>query len=438
MTRPPSTAPSPVQRHNYRAVQADSVFLGIVSASGTFLPVFLLRLGASGTAIGLLTAIPAFTAMVVAIPFGRWLQRRRNIVPWYSGLRLVAWMSYAVMAAVAAIMPASTAVPTMLLVWAVASLPSTAALVLFPIIMSGAAGPSGRFDLLGRRWAIAGATTTISVALGGQLLDLFPFPTNFEVLFSAMTLAGFGSFLQSRRIVIPDQPAVAVATTDTLGARLQGIARLVSGRRAFVRYELQSLVFTLGVGVAAPLLPLFYVHEVGAPDAWIGIIGAAQSAGAVVGYLIARRLSIRRSGASVLLPSLLVVAVVPAAQATLGWLPAVAAVAFLYGLGSAGAQLAMFDLLMRRIPAEHGVTFSSVDQTVQNLGFIVAPNLGGVLAVTIGVRFGLVAAAVVLGLAFAWFAIDQATSGDRARRMEPVAEPTAVEGGQELGVEQLA
>lgn len=420
------------------------MFLGIVSASSTFLPVFLLRLGASGSAIGLLTAIPAVVALFLAIPFGRLLQRRRNIVPWYSRLRLLAWLSYAVMAGVAAVLPPSSAVSVMLVVWALAALPSTAGLVAFPIIMSGAAGPSGRFDLLGRRWAIAGAATTISVAVGGQLLDLMPFPTNFELLFVGITLAGFGSFLQSRRIVIPDQAPLPPAAAESLPARLRDISRLVTNRRPFVRFELQSLVYTFGVGLATPLLPLFYVHEVGAPDAWIGIIGAAQNAGAVVGYLVARRLSIRRSGVSVLLPSLLIVAIVPATQATLDWLPAVAAVAFFYGLGGAGAQLAMFDQLMRRIPFEHGVTFSSVDQTIQNLGFIVAPNVGGLLAITIGVRYGLGVAAVVIGLAFAWFALDRGVRREVAtRRPEAIPDDTPeaqalLEGSGEIGMEEPA
>jgi MFS family permease len=158
----------------------------------------------------------------------------------------------------------------------------------------------------------------------------------------------------------------------------------------------------------------------------------------VVGYLGARRLSIRRTGTNVLLPSLLVVAVVPAMQAALGWLPAVAAVAFVYGLGGAGAQLAMFDLLMRRIPAEHGVTFSSVDQSVQNLGFIVAPNVGGLLAVTIGVRLGLVVAAIVLGLAFVWFAIDRGVTSGAGSRSEALPDPAVLEAPEGIGVEQPA
>src|SRR3954454_19991199 len=141
----PVTARPAVQARNWSLVQVDSVFVGLVTASGTFLPVFLLRLGANGSDVALLTALPALTAFVLAIPFGRWLQGRRNIVPWYSRMRLVAWMSYAVIAA-AALLPRAQAIPVMLVVWGVASLPSTAGLVAFPIVMDGAAGRDGRFD----------------------------------------------------------------------------------------------------------------------------------------------------------------------------------------------------------------------------------------------------------------------------------------------------
>ena len=441
MTRPQR---STVQARNWAAVQADSVFVGIVTAAGTFLPVFLVRLGGSGTAVALLTAIPALTAFALAIPFGRWLQARRNIVPWYSALRMAAWLSYAVMALVAALVPAATAVPAMLVVWAVASLPSTAGLVAFPIVMDGAAGPDGRFDLLGRRWAIAGVSTSISVALGGQLLNLLAFPMNFEVLLVAITLAGVGSFLLSRRIELADQsrPTRPVGPTESRGPGPEGgrgregwrgrgrwgwrgraprlgladLRALVVRHPAFIRYELRALVFGAGVAIAAPLLPLFYVNEVHAPDAWIGVIGSAQAAGGVLGYVAARRFALRRSGAGVLLPSLIAVAMVPVLLALVGWLPVVAMLAFVYGLATAGAQLALFDQLMRRMPAEHGVTFSSVDQTVQNVGLIVAPNLGGLLAATVGVRPGLVVAGCVIGLAFGWFAVDQDV-GTRAPKL---------------------
>ena len=417
-----SSARTAVQVRNWRFVQLDSVFIGVVNASGTFLPVFLLRLGATPSDIGLLTALPALTAFALAIPFGRWLQRRRNTVPWYSRLRLIAWSSYAVMAAVAVAVPRAQAIPMLLTVWGLASLPSTAALVTFPMVMDGAAGPGGRFDLLGRRWAIAGVSGAISVALGGQLLGAFPFPTNFEVLLVIVSVAGVGSFLQSSRLVIPDQSQASERVSGPARVRLAGLWALITANRAFVRFELRSFVYAASIGLAMPILPLFYVHEVGAPDAWIGVIGSAASAGSVLGYLVARQLARRRGATMTLLPSLLVAALAPAVMAVIGWLPAVAAIAFVMGVAGAGAQLALFDAMLRRIPTQHGVTFSSVDQSLQNLALVITPNIGGLIALAFGVRWALVVVAALAFAAFVLFLLDS-----RAARAEPLRRATGIE-----------
>jgi Major Facilitator Superfamily len=427
-----STAPvsASIQARNWRLVQADSVFIGIVNASGTFLPVFLLRLGANAGDVALLTALPALTAFALAIPFGRALQPRRNIVPWYSRLRLVAWSSYAVMAAISALLPAADAIPILLAVWALASVPSTAALVAFALVMDGAAGPGGRYDLLGRRWAIAGVVATIAVALGGQFLSAVEFPTNFEVLLVIVSLAGFGSYLQSSRLVIPDQVPVPSTPRAPARERLAGLWRLVVANRSFTRFELRSFVYTLSIGVSMPILPILYVNELSAPDAWIGVIGSAASAGSVLGYLTARQLARRRTGPTMLLVSMLVVAAGPAALAVIEWLPAVAAVAFVMGVAGAGAQLALFDQLMRRIPAEQGVTFSSVDQSVQNFAIVIGPAVGSVLAVAIGIRWSLVALAGVGFAAFVLFAIDARARAAReaTARQEAAREAARKEG----------
>jgi predicted MFS family arabinose efflux permease len=277
-------------------------------------------------------------------------------------------------------------------------------LVAFPIVMDGAAGRDGRFDLLGRRWAIAGTSTAISVALAGQFLDAVPFPLNFEIFFALISVAGIGSYLQSSRLVIPDQVPAAPTQEAPARERLRGLWALVLANRPFVRFELRSLLYTASVGLAMPVLPLFYVHEVAAGDAWIGIIGAASNVGSVLGYVIARQLARRRGGAMTLLPSMLAAALAPAVLSVLGWLPAVAAIAFVIGIAGAGVQLAMFDQLMRRVPMEHGVTFTSVDQSVQNVALILAPNLGGILVAAISARTTLLVVALVGAAAFVLFA----------------------------------
>ena len=408
-----------VKARNYRLVAIDSVLVGIVSAAGTYLPVFMVRLGASGSEVGLLSSIPALTAVLIAIPAGRWLQRRRNIISLYSRVRGIGWMGYGVVGLIGLLVPGPAAIPIMLAAWAAVSVASTAGVVAFSIVMDGAAGPNGRFDLLGRRWTIAGLSMAVSVALAGQVLGLLPFPGNFACVLAAFSAAGIGSALVSRRLVIPDQAPGGRPSTGRRAARLRALVGLIQSRPSFMRFELRSVAYTASLGLAMPLLPLFYVREAGAPDEWIGIIGSAQAMGAVTGYFIAWHFSRRRGGLAILFPSMLAGAAVPAILSAVGWLPAVAALAFVAGITAAGTQLALFDQLVGRFPREHGMTFSSVDQTIQNMALVAAPTIGGFLATAIGVRQSLLVAAAVGMLAVVLFALER--RGGRPGRDGPGA-----------------
>jgi len=272
------------------------------------------------------------------------------------------------------------------------------------MVMDGAAGPGGRFDLLGRRWAIAGLSAIVAVALGGQFLAAVPFPLNYEVLLLIVTLGGFGSFLQSSRFVVADHLRTPQAERTPRADRLRSLWHLVVSNREFLGFELRAVAYITSIGLALPILPLFYVHDLAASDAWIGILGAAGSAGSVVGYVTLRQVARRRGGTVILLPALLAAASTMAALSVVEWLPGAAALAFVAGLAGAGAQLAMFDAMMRTFPKELGVTFSSVDQSIQNFSLIVAPNIAGFMAVALGSRTTLLVIAAIGFLSVILFA----------------------------------
>ncbi len=398
-----------MRRHNYAVIQADSVAMGVVNASTPYLPVLLARLGATSTLVGLLTALPALTGVVLALPIGRWLQRKRNIVPWYSRSRLVAQMSYAAIGVAIVVASPEWAVGAILVIWAAATIPLTVGLVAFPVVMDGASGPAGRYELLSRRWAIMGLATAVTVVLAGQLLGLIVFPVNYGLLFAGFSVAGLFSFWFSRQIRVPDQVPATPRPGASLRARVGEFISLVRDERPLVAYEVRAFVVTASIGLAMPLIPLFYVREVHAPDAWIGIIVAGQAAGTLGGYLAARQVSRRRGSHWVLLPALLGCALAPLVLALLTNLSAVAALAVVSGVFTAGLNLGLFDELMKRVPARHGVTFTSVDYTAQNVALMVAPIVGGLLATAIGLRPALVVAAVVGLCGFALFALEELT-----------------------------
>jgi cyanate permease len=74
---------------NFRNVQIDAVGVGLASAAAPFLPVLLARLNASSFQVGLLTTMPSVTGLILALAAGRFLQTRRNVVPWFSLARLI-------------------------------------------------------------------------------------------------------------------------------------------------------------------------------------------------------------------------------------------------------------------------------------------------------------------------------------------------------------
>src|ERR1044071_8455239 len=84
-----------VQKRNFRYVQIDAIGVSISNVAAPFLPVFLTRLGASNFQVGLLSSMPGMTGLVLAIVVGRFLQTRRNVVPWYSLSRLMVILCYA-------------------------------------------------------------------------------------------------------------------------------------------------------------------------------------------------------------------------------------------------------------------------------------------------------------------------------------------------------
>ena len=267
-----STAPTdatPAQRRNFLMVQIDAIGVGLASAAGPFLPVFLTRLGATNGQIGLLSSMPAIAGLIFALQIGSFLQGQKNIVPWFSRARLLVLSAYAGTGLVTVLVPQQYAVTAVLLIWALVTIPQTVVNICFSVVMSSVAGPRLRYDLMSRRWTILGLTTAVCTALVGQILELMNFPVNYQVVFIALSLGGLISFYFSSHIDLPDV-VIPPRPKQSLTERLRGYRDLVQSNAPFLSFVSRRLVFMFGQSFAAPLFPLFYVRILDAPDASIG------------------------------------------------------------------------------------------------------------------------------------------------------------------------
>jgi MFS family permease len=394
-----------IQKKNFRYVQIDAIGVGLASAAGPFLPVFLTKLNATPTQIGLLTTMPGVTGLFLALIVGRFLQTRSNIVPWFSVARLAVLSCYALTGLVPFFVPDEYVVVAILLIWAFATIPQTMVAIAFSVVMNAVAGPQGRYALMSRRWSILGLTSAITAAIVGQVLDLIVFPHNYQLVFLGLSFGGLISYYFSSHIVLPEAKVPDQFTGKFSRDSIKHYSRLVLNEPAFVSFSLKRFVFLSGVALAAPLFPLYYVKVVQASNGAIGLITTASTAVALIGYYFWPRQSRKRGSRFVLLCTTFGVSLYPALTAMTTNEHAIVLFAGLNGIFQAGLDLVFFDELMKTVPVEYSATFVSLAQSMQYLSTIASPLIGTFLAGYIGLAGALLVSAGIRFSGFVLFAI---------------------------------
>ena len=386
-----------VQKRNFRYVQIDAIGVSISNVAAPFLPVFLTRLGASNFQVGLLSSMPGMTGLVLAMLVGRFLQTRRNIVPWYSLSRLMVILCYALTGILTISVSEKLVIIATLAIWAFATIPQTALSVAFSVVMNAVAGPEGRYALLSRRWAIFGLTGVVGTFIVTRLINVLSFPLNYAIMFTVLSLGGFFSFYFSRKIQLPDTVPPPLPKNSSPRQNLSNYIALLRENPAFLSFSTKRFVYFSALVLSQPIMPLYLVHKVRATDSQIGTVNMTFTLVMLVGYFLWPWVSRQRSGRFVLLATTLGMTFYPALTAStpqINWIILFAAVS---GLFQAGLDLVFFDELMKTVPAEYSATFVALSQSMQYLSMIVAPllgtwladyiELGGALWLSAGLRF---------------------------------------------------
>lgn len=377
-----------IQKLNFKNVQIDAIGVSISNVAAPFLPVFLTRLGATNFQVGLLSSMPGMTGLVLAIVVGRFLQTRRNIVPWYSLSRLMVILCYAltgmVTLAATGVVSDQFVIVATLAIWAFATLPQTALSVAFSVVMNAVAGPKRRYDLLSRRWMIFGLTGVIGTFIITRVIDLIEFPYNYSMMFLVLSLGGFFSFYFSRKIQIPDSSPAPLTKSTSAREGLNNYLSILRANPAFVSFVSKRFVYFSAISLGAAVMPLFLVREVGATDAQIGTITMTMTVVMLAGYYFWPRISRLRGGRFVLLATTLGMVLYPSLSAMTPQVGLIIVYAGIAGFFQSGLDLVFFDELMKTVPMEYSATFVSLAQSLQFLSTIVAPLFGAWLATHIG------------------------------------------------------
>ncbi len=397
-----------IRKRNFRNVQIDAIGVGLASAAAPFLPVLLARLHASNFQVGLLTTMPSVTGIILALAAGRFLQTRRNVVPWFSLARLIVLSCYALTGLIPFFVPRQVTVVAVLVVWAVATLPQTVVAVGFSVVMSAVAGPEGRYSLMSRRWFTLGLTGVLATASIDEVLKRWTnFPLNYQAIFLGLSLGGLISYYFSSHIRLPNTTPpsqIVEAGKQSIRQNAGTYMRLLRSQPAFVSFITKRTVYMLGAAFAAPLFPLYFVNVIHASDDWIAKINMAFTIGAMVGYVIWTRMSRKGGSRLVLLATTLGMSLYPALAASTGRVEIIRVFALLAGTFQAGLDLVFFDELMKTVPEDYSATFVALAQSLGYLSTIFGPMLATLIGNQIGIAGALVVSAVIRLSGFGLFA----------------------------------
>jgi len=385
----------------FRLVLYDALASEAMSAltTGVFLAGFMVQLGASNLAIGLLAAVP-FAVQFLQLPAVVLVERlraRRAICAWAAGIG----RSFLLVAAATPLLGTNVAIPV--LVGAVALYQALAAI-------AGCAWNSWMRDLVpetdfgrffGRRSMATTALATVVALLGGLLIDGWKshVPGNptfaYSALFVASAVFGFcGVWLLS---ITPEQPMPPVAQHTHILTLLMTPFRDRNFRRLMV--FLSSWNFA--ANLAAPFFAVYMLKTLGYAMTTIIALTVASQLSNIAALGLWGNLIDRFSNKAVLQISAPLFLV-----CTLGWtftglawigsatLYLLVVIHVLMGVATAGVALASGNIVMKLSPAGQATAFLAASSVVSATCGAIAPVIGGLCADFFAAR--------QLTLAFTW------------------------------------
>lgn len=370
---------SPAGRQNLTLFFYDGLF---AAASDkiilTYLTVYLLSLGATGSQIGFLSSLSNLVAALILLPAAlvveRSGERKRITLSAATGSRLVMLLL--------AILPMFF-LPTNALIWillGLALLRDVFNNIGYPawISLTGDIVPiEGRGRYFGTRNFMMGIAGMIVALTIGEMITQIGDPLGYQVAFILAVIFGVISMTFFARI---KDPITAESSEINNRSWIKEIFASLKGQKAFLLFSIFTAVWNFSLNIAGPFFNVFMVDTLNFTAAMIGIVTVSN---ALANLIIQRRvgvLSDKWGNRNVSVLFLLLIPIIPLVWGL--WVRQLwhaILIEILGGIFWGAYNLSSFNTLLLKTPEDQRARFSAIHQIVVTLSLAVGAALGALL-----------------------------------------------------------
>jgi MFS family permease len=395
-------------RQNFYHLYLDFGWIGVLTGSLlAFLSVYAARLGASGLQVGLISAIPATTNLLLAMPAGKWLQKK----PIENGVvssSLYYRSFYILLIFLPFLQRGKVELWLILLITLLLSIPNTAYAVGYNALFGEAVPVEWRSHVAGIRNAFYAIFLVITSIICGFILVNIKFPFGYQFVFG---IGAIGAFFSSyhlskikidRRVIINSNninlnPLIASPVSvdrKTVPRRIYANLRMDILTKTYSKIIIFLLIFYLFIYLPAPLFTLYTVHNLNKSD-WVISIGSAMFyiamfAGSTINVALTEKLGFKnQTGIGMFLICLYPLLISISYSNSMYYLAS-----FVGGATWAIVNGGVLNYLLENVPANDMHAHMAWYNIVLNAGIL----LGSLLGPLIGNGLGLFTAIIVFGI----------------------------------------
>ncbi len=214
-----------------------------------------------------------------------------------------------------------------------------------------------------------------------MFLDRIVFPLNYQIL----NLIGFGLAQMSTflvgKVVFPEpstapaQSAAPAGQNRLLPAlpRWSSLVGFLREQRAFVNFNITTLVCWVGAWGAVPLYTIYFVRELQFSNGWLGIAATLSQLAVMLSAPLWNRVILRRSNLWVLLRTVLLTGCYPCLVVLFPAGAPILAFSFLNTLNDTAINISHTAIFLDVIPPEKRHSYIAGHTALMNVGAMAAP-----------------------------------------------------------------